>query len=60
MIELKDLHKSFDGIEVLKGISTSFEPGRTNLIIGASGGGKKCINEVYGWTFATYFWSDLI
>ena len=43
MIELKDLHKSFDGIEVLKGISTSFEPGRTNLIIGASGGGKSVL-----------------
>ena len=43
MIELKDLHKSFDGVEVLKGISTEFEPGRTNLIIGASGGGKSVL-----------------
>lgn len=43
MIELKGLEKSFDGIEVLKGISTQFEPGRTNLIIGASGGGKSVL-----------------
>lgn len=43
MIELKDLHKSFDDIEVLKGISTTFDPGRTNLIIGASGGGKSVL-----------------
>jgi phospholipid/cholesterol/gamma-HCH transport system ATP-binding protein len=43
MIELIDLHKSFDGVEVLKGISTQFKPGRTNLIIGASGGGKSVL-----------------
>src|SRR5690606_15194709 len=40
MIEVKDLKKSFDGKEVLKGITTSYEPGKTNLIIGQSGSGK--------------------
>ncbi len=47
MIEVKNLHKSFSGVEVLKGISTSFEKGKTNLIIGQSGSGKtvflKCL-----------------
>lgn len=47
MIELKHLHKSFDGKEVLKNIDASFENGKTNLIIGQSGSGKtvlmKCI-----------------
>lgn len=47
MIELKGLHKSFDGKEVLSNISASFENGKTNLIIGQSGSGKtvlmKCI-----------------
>ena len=47
MIEVKDLHKSFSGVEVLKGISTTFEKGKTNLIIGQSGSGKtvfiKCL-----------------
>ncbi len=47
MIEIKDLHKTFDDREVLKGISTVFEKGKTNLIIGQSGSGKtvlmKCI-----------------
>ena len=40
MIEVKDLHKSFGKTSVLKGISTSFERGKTNLIIGQSGSGK--------------------
>jgi len=47
MIEVHDLHKSFGDAEVLKGISTSFSNGKTNLIIGQSGSGKtvflKCL-----------------
>ncbi|UAB84687.1 ATP-binding cassette domain-containing protein [Zunongwangia sp. SCSIO 43204] len=41
MIEVKDLHKSFDGEEVLKGLNFVFERGKTNLIIGQSGSGKS-------------------
>ncbi|NVJ89146.1 MAG: ATP-binding cassette domain-containing protein [Flavobacteriaceae bacterium] len=40
MIEVNNLHKGFGGVQVLKGISTSFEPGKTSLIIGQSGSGK--------------------
>ena len=47
MIKVDTLHKSFDGIKVLKGISTEFETWKTNLIIGQSGSGKtvllKCL-----------------
>ncbi|MEY8021600.1 ABC transporter ATP-binding protein [Muriicola sp. SD30] len=47
MIEVHNLHKSFGESHVLKGISTSFEKGKTNLIIGQSGSGKtvfiKCL-----------------
>ena len=47
MIEVKDLHKSFGDSQVLKGISTTFDKGKTNLIIGQSGSGKtvfmKCL-----------------
>lgn len=47
MIELVDLRKSFEDKAVLKGITTTFEAGKTNLIIGQSGSGKtvlmKCI-----------------
>jgi len=47
MIEVHNLHKSFGEAHVLKGISTVFEKGKTNLIIGQSGSGKtvfiKCL-----------------
>ena len=43
MIEVKDLHKSFDGEEILKGINFVFETGKTNLIIGQSGSGKSVL-----------------
>ncbi len=51
MIEVKDLKKSFGDVEVLKGISTSFDKGKVNLIIGQSGSGKtvflKSLLNVY-------------
>ncbi|MEM6685775.1 MAG: ATP-binding cassette domain-containing protein [Bacteroidota bacterium] len=40
MIEVKNIKKSFDGVEILKGITTTFDKGKTNLIIGQSGSGK--------------------
>ena len=47
MIQLLDLCKSFEDKEVLKHIDSTFEAGKTNLIIGQSGSGKtvlmKCI-----------------
>ena len=51
MIEVQNLRKSFDGVEVLKGITTKFETGKVNLIIGQSGSGKtvflKCLLNVF-------------
>ena len=43
MIEVKHLSKSFEDKEVLKDISTVFEDGKTNLIIGQSGSGKTVL-----------------
>ena len=43
MIEIKDLHKSFDDKVVLKGICSRFENGKTSLIIGQSGSGKTVL-----------------
>ncbi len=43
MIKIKNLYKTFEGETILKNISTSFEPGITNLIIGRSGSGKTVL-----------------
>lgn len=43
MIEIKNITKSFDGRTVLSKISTVFEDGKTNLIIGRSGSGKTVL-----------------
>ena len=47
MIRVENITKSFNDVEILKGISTEFEKGKTNLIIGQSGSGKtvflKCL-----------------
>ena len=41
MIELINVSKSFNDVEVLKNISAKFETGRVNLVIGSSGHGKS-------------------
>jgi polar amino acid transport system ATP-binding protein len=48
MIEIRDLHKSFGELEVLKGIDMHVEQGEVVCVIGPSGSGKstllRCIN----------------
>ena len=49
MIELTHIWKSFGEQQVLKDISTTFETGKTNLIIGASGSGKTVLlKSIFG------------
>ena len=48
MIRVKDLHKSFNGREVLKGINEEIQDGEVVVVIGPSGSGKstflRCLN----------------
>jgi L-cystine transport system ATP-binding protein len=48
MINIKDLHKQFDQLEVLKGIDLEVKKGQVVVVIGPSGSGKttllRCIN----------------
>lgn len=46
MIRAENVFKSFDDMEVLKGISMEFLPGKTNLIIGRSGAGKTVFLKI--------------
>src|SRR5690606_35511783 len=40
MIKVENMHKSYGSAQLLKGISSCFDKGKTNLIIGQSGSGK--------------------
>jgi len=46
MIRTIDVYKSFNDQEVLKGVTTEFFPGKTNLIIGRSGAGKTVLLKI--------------
>ena len=43
MIEVHNIHKSFNGAKVLNGINGVFESGKTSLLLGASGTGKSVL-----------------
>ncbi|MBQ9110546.1 MAG: amino acid ABC transporter ATP-binding protein [Oscillospiraceae bacterium] len=50
MIEVKELHKRFGELHILKGITTTIEKGEKVVIIGPSGSGKstflRCLNRL--------------
>lgn len=50
MVSIKDLHKSFGALEVLKGVSMDIMKGEVICIIGPSGSGKstliRCVNAL--------------
>ena len=50
MLSVQDLHKSFDGVEVLRGVSAEIGKGDVVCIIGPSGSGKstflRCLNRM--------------
>lgn len=48
MIELKDIHKSFGTLEVLKGINLTIQDGEIVSIVGASGAGKTTLLQIAG------------
>ncbi len=46
MIQIKDIQKEFDNTPILKGITTEFKRGKTNLVIGQSGSGKTVLLKI--------------
>ncbi|MCQ2251131.1 MAG: ABC transporter ATP-binding protein [Bacteroidales bacterium] len=48
MIELKNIHKSFGTLEVLKGINLTIQDSEIVSIVGASGAGKTTLLQIAG------------
>ena len=48
MITVRDIHKSFGSLEVLRGVSFDIERGSVVSIVGASGAGKTTLLQIMG------------
>ncbi len=46
MLEIKDLHASINGKEILKGINLNVRPGEVHAIMGPNGAGKSTMSNV--------------
>lgn len=63
MLEIKDVHKTFQGNEVLKGVSMTVNEGDVVVILGPSGSGKttflRCLNYLEHADSGSIVWDEL-
>jgi general L-amino acid transport system ATP-binding protein len=64
IISIRNLHKRFGHLEVLKGIDLEIQPGEVMVVIGPSGGGKstmlRCINHLEKYEKGEIYFKDVL
>ena len=64
MIIVKDLHKSFEDNQVLKGVNYHIHPGEKIVVVGPSGSGKstflRCLNLLERPTSGEIWFDDVL
>ena len=46
MLEIEDIHKTYEGMPLLEGVSLKVDPGETVCLLGPSGGGKSTLLRI--------------
>ena len=60
MLEIKDLHASINGKEILKGINLTVNPGEIHALMGQNGAGKSTLSNVLVGNPVTFNGKDLL